>query len=268
MSGANSMLESSQNRRKTAVGRNPMIRPDEAVSRAQETRMKGTELTGKQQLALTLIRRSLKERGVPPTRAELASEMGLAHPTSVDKHLIALERKGWADISRATSRGIRLLREGAPLLEEGDIPTIRAGTPILAEERREPKRLNDFESFSEHFDGTPDYFLRVRGDSLDKVGLRSGDLVAVQRTAHVHEGDLVVARIGQDVTLKRYHRKSKDAVELQPESTNPEHRSIPIDAHTEDAEIVGVVVGAIVGTRQHTRRHQEVGLGWEPDMGM
>ena len=163
MSGANSMLESSQNRRKTAVGRNPMIRPDEAVSRAQETRMKGTELTGKQQLALTLIRRSLKERGVPPTRAELASEMGLAHPTSVDKHLIALERKGWADISRATSRGIRLLREGAPLLEEGDIPTIRAGTPILAEERRKPKRLNDFESFSEHFDGTPDYFLRVRG---------------------------------------------------------------------------------------------------------
>ena len=110
--------------------------------------------------------------------------------------------------------------------------------------------------------------LPTRLDRGNIGGCGDSPLVAVQRTAHVHEGDLVVARIGQDVTLKRFHRKSKDAVELQPESTNPEHRRIPIDAHTEDAEIVGVVVGAIVGTRQHTRRHQEVGLGWEPDMGM
>ena len=210
--------------------------------------MKGTELTPRQAEALAIIRRHIKVRGVPPSRSELAAEMGMTTPSGVDKHLTALSKKGWASIHASVERGIQLLREGAPLLEEDDIPTIAAGTPILAEERREPKRLNDFESFSEHFDGTPDYFLRVRGDSLDKVGLRSGDLVAVQRTARVHEGDLVVARIGQDVTLKRFHRKSKDAVELQPESTNPEHRSIPIDAHTEDAEIVGVVVGAIVGT--------------------
>ena len=223
--------------------------------------MKGTELTPRQAEALTIIRRHIKVRGVPPSRSELATEMGMTTASGVDKHLSALSKKGWACLHASVERGIQLLREGAPLLEEDDIPTIAAGTPILAEERREPKRLNDFESFSEHFDATPDYFLRVRGDSLDKVGLRGGDLVAVQRTANVHEGDLVVARIGQDVTLKRYHRKSKDAVELQPESTNPEHRSIRIDAHTEDVDIVGVVVGAIVGTRQHTRR-KEGEVGW------
>ena len=229
--------------------------------------MKGTELTPRQAEALRIIRRHIKVRGVPPSRSELAAEMGMTTPSGVDKHLIALSKKGWASLHASVERGIQLLREGAPLLEDADIPTIAAGTPILAEERREPKRMNDFESFSEHFDARPDYFLRVKGDSLDKVGLGSGDLVAVRRAANVQEGDLVVARIGQDITLKRYHRKSKNTIELQPESTNPEHRSIQIDAHTEDVEIVGVVVGAVVGTRQRIRR-QEADLGWEPDIGM
>ena len=220
--------------------------------------MKGIDLTPRQSEALAIIRRHIKVRGVPPSRSELAAEMGMTTASGVDKHLTALSKKGWACLHASVERGIQLLREGAPLLEEGDIPTITAGRPNLAEERSEPKRLNDFESFSEHFDGTPDYFLRVRGDSLDKIGFRSGNLVAVQRTAHVREGDLVVARIGQDVTLMRFHRKSKDAVELQPESTNPEHRNIRIDAHTEDAEIVGVVVGAIVGTRQHSRQQEHI----------
>ena len=244
------MLESSQHRRETAVRRNPMIRPDEAVSRAQETRMKGTELTGKQQLALTLIRRSLKERGVPPTRAELASEMGLAHPTSVDKHLIALEKKGWADIGRATSRGIRLLREGAPLVNEDDLPAVAAGTPIVAEDRPEPARLNDFDSFAGQFEARPDWFVRLVGNSLDKVGFRTGDIVAVRKQPEANDGDIVLARIGDEVTLKRYKRIETDLVELQPVSTNPEHEPIRIGPTTEDAEIVGIVVGAIVGTRR------------------
>ena len=91
--------------------------------------MRGTELTAKQELALTLIRESLKERGVPPTRAELAAKMGLSKPSSVDNHLVALEKKGWANIGRATSRGIRLLREGAPLVNEDELPAVAAGTP-------------------------------------------------------------------------------------------------------------------------------------------
>ena len=212
--------------------------------------MKGTELTDKQQLALTLIRRSLKERGVPPTRAELASEMGLAHPTSVDKHLVALEKKGWADIGRATSRGIRLLREGAPLLDEDELPAVAAGTPMLAEESAEPTRLNDFDSFAGQFEARPDWFVRLRGDSLDKVGFRTGDIMAVRRQPEARDGDIVLARIGQEVTLKRFARISAGKVELQPVSTNAEHEPIEIGPTTQDFEIVGVVVGAIVGTRR------------------
>ena len=230
--------------------------------------MKRTELTSRQAEALEIIRRHIQARGVPPSRSELAAEMGMTTPSGVDKHLIALSKKGWAAIHASVERGIQLLREGAPLLEENDIPTMRrTGKPALTEERREPKRLNDLESFVEHFDARPDYFLRVRGDWLDKigqigqvgqVGLRGGDLVAVQSTAHAHvrEGDLVVEKTGKEVTLKRYHRKSK-----------PEQRDSPIDAHTEDAEIVGVVVGAIVRTRQRPRQ-QERRVRRDDDLGM
>lgn len=211
--------------------------------------MKGAELTGKQQLVLTLIRQSLKERGVPPTRAELAGKMGLAQPSSVDKHLIALEKKGWADIGRATSRGIRLLREGAPLVSEEDLPAVAAGSPMLAEDRAEPTRLNDFDSFAGQFDGRPDWFVRLQGDSLDKVGFRTGDIVAIRRQPEAREGDIVLARIGPEVTLKRFARIDAEKVELQPVSTNTEHKAIEIGSTTEDMEIVGIVVGAIVGTR-------------------
>ena len=223
--------------------------------------MKGTELTVRQLEALEIIRRHIKIRGVPASRAELAAEMGMSTPSGVDKHLIALAKKGWVKLHASVDRGIQLLREGAPLLEDGDMLEVTAGTPILAKERREPRRLNDFDSFSEQFDERPDYFLRVRGDSLDKVGLQSGDVVAVRRETQARDGDLVVARIGQDVTLKRFHRKRAGVVELQPQSTNPEHRTIRIDARTEDAEIVGVVVGAIVGSRRPRQRKRDRGLG-------
>ena len=134
------------------------------------------------------------------------------------------------------SGGIQLLREGAPLLDPDQLPEVRAGTPIVAEDQPAPPRLNDFESFSGQFEGRPDYFLRVQGDSLDKVGFRTGDLV--------------VARIGQEIVLKRYRCVSKSVVELQPESTNPEHQPIRIDAQSDDVEIVGVVLGAVVGGRR------------------
>ena len=134
------------------------------------------------------------------------------------------------------SAGIQLLREGAPLLDPDQLPEVRAGTPIVAEDQPAPQRLDDFESFSGQFEGRPDYFLRVQGDSLDKVGFRTGDLV--------------VARIGQEIVLKRYRCVSKSVVELQPESTNPEHQPIRIDAQSDDVEIVGVVLGAVVGGRR------------------
>ena len=211
--------------------------------------MKGVELTDRQQLALSIIRRNLKERGVPPTKAELAAEMGLAHPTSVDKHLIALEKKGWADLSRATSRGIRLLREGAPVWELDELPEVRAGTPILAEERAETPRINDLDSITEQFEAKPDYFLRVRGGSLDKVGFRTGDIVGVRCNADVRNKDLIIARIGDEITIKRYHRVDDDTIELEPVSSNDEHETMRIGPATADFEIVGTVVGAIIGTR-------------------
>ena len=143
-------------------------------------------------------------------------------------------------------RGIELLREGAPILDADQLPEVPAGNPIVGEEHT-PPRLHDFDSLAGQFEARPDYFLRIKGDSLDKVGFHTGDVIAIKRTPEATEGDLVVARIGQEIALKRYCRKSASVIELQPESSNPEHKPIRIDRETEDFEIVGVVVGAIVG---------------------
>lgn len=121
-----------------------------------------------------------------------------------------------------------------------------AGLPIVAEEQAAPPRLHDFESFAGQFDSRPDLSLRVTGDSLDKVGFQTGDIVAVRRTPETADGDLVVARIGQDVALKRYCRKA-NIIELQPESTNPEHEAVRIEPE-DDFQIVGV--GAIVDAKR------------------
>ena len=230
-----------------------MIDPLHEVSTRRRTRANATELTERQHEALTIIRRHLQVRGVPPSRSELAKEMGIANPSSVDKHLNALAKKGWVELHASVERGIRLLREGAPLLEEDDVAAVTAGTPVVAQSRREPKRLNDFDSFSAQFEARPDYFVRVRGDSLDKAGLRTGDVVAVRRDAQARDGDLVVARTGHDITLMRCRRDADDVIELRPESTNPAHEAIRVDRDTAHIEIVGIVVGAIVGTRRRDK---------------
>ena len=132
------------------------------------------------------------------------------------------------------------------MFDPEELPEVAAGDPIVAEEH-EPGRLNDFDSFVERFEGRPDYFVRVRGDSLDRAGFRTGDIVAVRRQREANDGDLVVARIGQEITLKRLRRIDDRCIKLKPESTNPEHRSISINPQTEDVEIVGLIVGAVVG---------------------
>ena len=110
--------------------------------------------------------------------------------------------------------------------------------------------MHDFESLSRQFEATPDFFVRVEGDSLDKVGFTTGDIVAVRHQPEARNGDIVLARIGEEVTLKRYEQIGPHTVEFQPESTNPEHKPIRVDARTDDVAIVGVVVGAIIGTRR------------------
>ena len=226
--------------------------------------MKGDELTDRQSKALDIIRQHVRRRGVPPSRTELANEMGLAHPSAMDGHLNALAKKGWVELIPSVERGIRLLREGAPLLEVDDLPAVAAGTPILADERTEPPRLNDFDSFANQFEAKPDYFLRVTGDSLDKVGFYSGDIVAVRRQPEARNGDIVVVRIGHEIALKRYERVDQETVELQPVSTNPQHHTIAIGRASSDTEIVGVVVGAIVGRGgAPTEGRREHEWGWE-----
>ena len=225
------------------------VRKPKRLSRDRAKKMKGEELTERQQRTLDVIRRHIRIRGIPPSRSELARELGMRHQASVDLQLSALARKNWVKILPNVDRGIQLLREGAPLLDPDQLPEVAAGAPIVAEERPLP-RLNDFDSFAGQFESRPDLFLRVQGDSLDRVGFSTGDVVGVRRAPEANDGDLVVARIGQEIVLKRFHRRSSDVIELQPESTNPEHKPIRIDRQTEDFEIVGVVVGAIIGTRR------------------
>lgn len=212
--------------------------------------MRGTALTARQREALEVIRAHLSEHKVPPSRLELATGMKLPNPSAVDRHLNALVRKGWVHVMPGVDRGIRLLREGTPILDPDDLPAITAGSPTVIEERFDVPRVHDLDSVTRQFEAAPDYFLRVTGDSLDKVGFHSGDIVAVRRQPEARNGDIVVARIGQEVTLKRYERVNAHRVELQPVSSNPEHEAIPIGPTPDDAEIVGIVVGAIVGTRR------------------
>ena len=230
-----------------------IISKNETESAPRAKTMKGRQLTERQQEVLDIIREHLKVRGVPPSRPELARALGVeGQQGAVDSHLNALSKKGFVKLLPRVERGIRLLREGAPVYEPDELPEVAAGDPILAEER-EPARLHDFDSFVRQFEARPDYFVRVRGDSLDRAGIRTGDTVAVRKEQEPADGDLVVARIGQEITLKRFRQVSDECIELKPESTNPEHETIRIDPTTGDFQIVGVVVGAIVGTKQDSK---------------
>ena len=213
--------------------------------------MKGTRLTAKQVETLEAIRAHVKRHGVAPSRVELCKALGVKHQGSIEARLQGLAKKGWVELKPGVERGIRLLREGTPVVDPELVPMVSAGTPILAEEYGEIVRAPDFESGWSPFESKPEYFVRVQGDSLDRAGFTDGDVVAVRRDPEPREGDLVVARIGQEVTLKRYHRESETVIELQPLSTNPEHQPIRIEAGSEDFEIAGVVVGAMVGVRRH-----------------
>ena len=206
------------------------------------------ELTERQREVLDAIRAHVRRHGIPPSRAELAAAVGLKHDSAVDKHLTALAKKGWIERERGMRRGLRLVREGAPILDPDQLPTVSAGTPIVAEESASVARLADMDAVMEQFEAKPDFFVRVQGDSLDKMGFKTGDIVAVRRDPEPREGHLVVARIGVEVTLKRYHRTGTYTFELQPQSSNPEHEPIQVDTRSEDFEIVGIVVGAIIGT--------------------
>lgn len=223
--------------------------------------MQGKRLTERQAQTLEAIRDHIRRHGEPPSRSELAKALGLKHQTAVDTHLQALQRKAWIELVPGTARGIRILRDELRVYEFDDVPIVPAGNPMLAEEPQ--PQLHTMGRLLCRFEQTPDYFVVVRGDSMDRTGIKNGDIVAVRRNPDPREGDMVIARIGTDITLKRYHR-GEGVIELQPESTNTEHQTMRMDPET-DFEIVGVVVGAIIGTQRDSETFPHAAEKYDQD---
>ena len=207
--------------------------------------MQAAAMTDRQARVLTAVRDHLDRWGVPPTRSELARALGYPHASSVDSHLRALDRLGILRINKGMDRGIQLLREGLPVFEPDQLHEVAAGEPLVVDESKAVMRIPA--SISQRLHARAEWYLVVRGDSQDRAGLQDGDIVAVERNPEPCEGDIVVARIEDAITLKRFHRSSGGAIELQPQSTNPEHKPITIDENVQNWEIVGVVVGAMIG---------------------
>ena len=208
-------------------------------------KMQGRDLTDRQQEVLDKIREHIRQHGTAPSRDELAKSLGLAFHSAVSHHLRALEKKGWLQVNPRGYRNIQLLREGTPVFDPEQMPEVAAGTPILADESKAVMRVQ--EDLARQIHPQADFYLVIRGDSMSCVGYQTGDIIAVKRTPDASDGDIVVARIDADITVKCFHRTSPDRIELQPRSSNPEHKAIVIDAQTTDWEIVGVVVGAMTG---------------------
>jgi repressor LexA len=196
------------------------------------------DLTPRQKQILKLIQRAIKETGMPPTRAEIAKEIGFRSVNAAEEHLRALERKGAIQLLPGTSRGIQLkdaLREqlGLPL-----VGRVAAGNPILAEEHIE----GHYQIDSKLFSSTPHFLLRVQGMSMRDAGILDGDLVAVHRSPDIRNRQIVVARLEDEVTVKRY-RQEGHTVWLLPD--NPDFSPIQVDLREQALTIEGVVVGVV-----------------------
>ena len=194
------------------------------------------KLTARQAEVLELIRRHISDTGYPPTRADIATELGFRSANAAEEHLKALARKGAIEIIPGASRGIRLpVSLGIPI-----IGRVAAGSPMLAEEH-----IEDYCDVSpELFKPSADYFLRVHGDSMIGIGICDGDLLAVHNTQHANKGDVVVARIDDEVTVKRFQpTQTKHLVELLPE--NPDFQTIEVDLRDHDFAIEGLSVGIL-----------------------
>ena len=229
------------------------------------------KLTARQEEILNLIKEAIDNTGFPPTRAEIAAELGFKSANAAEEHLKALQRKGAIEITAGTSRGIRLTgnfggtatgtgaatnagvpaSRGAPRakVEFDDMPAVpagmlvslpligrvAAGSPILAQENLETTYSVDPNLFS----AKPDFLLKVRGESMRDIGIMDGDLLAVKKTDTARNGQVVVARIGNDVTVKTY-RKTGSKIELLPE--NPDFKVITVTPE-DDFALEGLAVG-------------------------
>ncbi len=207
------------------------------------------KLTARQQENLDLIRHTIANTGSPPTRAEIANELGFKSANAAEEHLQALARKGAIELVSGTSRGIRLKGHNHRSYQESSFASspsgfslplvgrVAAGSPILAQEHVDQTYFVE----SSLFQRKPDYLLRVRGMSMRDAGIMDGDLLAVKATKNVRNGQIVVARLGEEVTVKRL-RQTPEHIELLPE--NPDYQTIVV--RPEDAfDIEGLAVGLI-----------------------
>ncbi|MFZ6688993.1 transcriptional repressor LexA [Undibacterium sp. SXout11W] len=210
------------------------------------------KLTARQEQILNLIKDAIQNTGFPPTRAEIATELGFRSTNAAEEHLQALARKGVIEIAAGTSRGIRLLESELsnhitgpsfnlphPTSVQFNLPLVgrvAAGSPILASEHIEASYQVDPALFS----ARPDFLLKVRGMSMRDAGILDGDLLAVKKADNARNGQIIVARLGDDVTVKRY-KKTGNQIELIPE--NPDYSTIKISDHEADFSLEGLAVG-------------------------
>lgn len=200
-----------------------------------------SELTARQAEILQLIHRAVAVTGMPPTRAEIAKTLGFRSPNAAEQHLKALARKGVLELLPGTSRGIRLRQPSHAPETAAGLPVVgrvAAGQPILAQEHIE----NYYPLPPELFHPQADYLLRVQGLSMRDVGILDGDLLAVHRTTEARNRQIVVARVGDEVTVKRFYRRGHE-VRLFPE--NPDYQPIVLDLREQSLEIEGLGVGVI-----------------------
>ncbi|MGO2355194.1 MAG: transcriptional repressor LexA [Marinomonas foliarum] len=201
------------------------------------------KLTKRQSDVLETIREFIIETGFPPTRAEIARRLGFKSPNAAEEHLKALSKKGAIEMLSGASRGIRLI-DTEPSNDSADdlglpvIGKVAAGYPILAQENI----ASHVNIPAAMFSPQADYFLSVSGTSMKDIGIMEGDLLAVHKTTAVRNGQIVVARIGDEVTVKRFEQKGS-IVRLIPE--NEEFSDIIVDLESEDFAIEGLSVGVI-----------------------
>jgi len=194
------------------------------------------KLTPRQQQVLDLVRQHIDQTGYPPTRADIARDLGFRSANAAEEHLKALARKGAIEMIAGASRGIRLPESaGIPI-----VGRVAAGNPVLAQQNIE-EYCDLSPSF---FKPRADYFLVVQGDSMIEAGILDGDLLAVHSTRVASNGDIVVARIEEEVTVKRLRRTGqKHVVELLPE--NPDYKPIRVDLREQALTIEGISVGVL-----------------------
>ena len=199
------------------------------------------QLTERQQEIFDFVKNHISTTGMPPTRVEIAREIGFKSPNAAEEHLKALARKGYIEMLSGTSRGIRILVNDEEAANEDSLPLVgrvAAGTPIEAIEHIE----DHYPVSGTMFNPTADYLLRVNGNSMENIGILDGDLLAVHKTKVAKNGQVVVARVDDEVTVKRLE-KNGHLIYLHPD--HDELESIVVDPRFEYIEIEGIAVGVI-----------------------